>query len=183
VLAYINGNIRLHEHKLTKTDRKKGTRILNRLKKELSASEDDLEKAKLQQRIHNAQVDVNYAMYYPLMKPYSSLYPKSKNKKTDDSEEADDTSEDNKNNAEIDGPKGNVEMWKAVEQAMEEGTLDKLRYSKDAIPAEPPKKSKKPKVKENKSKAEDKANAAQGKPTKTYAAQDDDQDSDGGFFE
>jgi hypothetical protein len=167
------------------SDRQKGTRILKRLKKELSTLEDDTKKATLQQRIHNAEVDVNYAIYYPLMKPYSSLYPKSKNQKADDSEDAEDTGEDAKNNTEIDGPKGDVAMWKAVEQATEEGTLDKLRYSKDAVPAEPPKKSKKPKVKENKEKPGSKAHAASGKAagSNNYAGQDDGDESDGGFFE
>jgi hypothetical protein len=170
---------------LTVADRQKGTRILKRLKKELPTVEDDSKKTKLQQRIHNAEVDVNYAIYYPLMKPYSSLYPKSKNQKADDSEDAEDTGEDVKNNTEIDGPKGDVGMWRAVERAMEEGTLDKLRYSKDAVPAEPPKKIKKPKVKENKEKAGSKAYTASGKAagSKNYAGQDDGEESDGGFFE
>lgn len=172
--------------KLMAPDRQKGTRILKRLKKELSALSDDSKKTKLQQRIHNAEVDVNYAIYYPLMKPYSSLYPKSKNRKADDSEDAEDTGEDSKNSTEVDGPKGDVEMWRAVEQSMEKGTLDKLRYSKDAVPAEPPKKSKKPKIKnEKKGKMEDKTSAAHGKVigSKTYAVQDEDEESDGGFFE
>jgi len=161
-------------------DRQKGTRILKRLKKELSALDDDSKKAELQQRIHNAEIDVNYAIYYPLMKPYSSLYPKSKSNKSSNSEEAEDTGEDSKNNADVDGPKGDVNMWKAVEQAMEEGTLEKLRYSKDAVPAEPPKKSKKPKAKENKkeSKASHTASTSHNHPV-----QDQDDDSDGGFFE
>lgn len=172
--------------KLTAPDRQKATRILKRLKKELSALSDASQKTKLQLRIHNAEVDVNYAIYYPLMKPYSSLYPKSKNRKPDDSEDAEDTGEDSKNSAEVDGPKGDVEMWRAVERAMEEGTPDKLRYSKDAIPAEPPKKSKKPKIKDvKKGKMEGKTSAAQGKATgsKTYAVQDEGEESDGGFFE
>lgn len=155
-------------------DRQKGTRILKRLKKELNALEDESKRTKLQQRVHNAEVDVNYAIYYPLMKPYSSLYPKSKKSKTDDSEDAEDTGEDNKNNAEQDGPKGDVDMWRAIEQAMEDGTLEKLRYSKDALPAEPPKKSKKPKAKENK---KDKAEK------QTHAVAEEDEDSDNGFFE
>jgi hypothetical protein len=168
-------------------DRQKGTRILKRLKKELSTLEDESEKAKLQQRVHNAEVDVNYAIYYPLMRPYSSLYPKSKNRKVDDSEDAEDTGEDAKNSAEIDGPKGDVEMWKTVEKAMEEGTLglDKLRYSKATVPAEPPKKSKKPKATEHKEKPGSKAHAASGKTagSKNYAGQEEDEESDGGFFE
>jgi hypothetical protein len=157
---------------------------LKRLKKEHAATEDNAQKGELRQKIHHAEVDVNYAIYYPLMKPYSSLYPKSKNRKTSDSEEAEDTGEDSKNGAEIDGPKGDVEMWKKVEQAMEDGTLKELRYSKDALPAEPPKK--KPKLKESKkSKPEGKANQSQEKATgsKSYAAQDEDEESDGGFFE
>ncbi|KAH7392100.1 hypothetical protein DE146DRAFT_130877 [Phaeosphaeria sp. MPI-PUGE-AT-0046c] len=161
-------------HQVRFFDRQKGTRILKRLKKELSALEDDSKRTKLAHRIHNAEVDVNYAIYYPLMKPYSSLYPKSKNRKPEDSEDAEDTGEDSKNNTEQDGPKGDVDMWKAVEQAMEEGTLEKLRYSKHALPAEPPKKSKKPKAKEDKKEKVEK---------KTYAAAEEDEDSDNGFFE
>lgn len=159
-------------------------RILKRLKKELSALEDESQKTQLQQRIHNTEVDVNYAVYYPLMKPYSSLYPKSKNRKTSDSEEAEDTGEDSKNSAEIDGPKGDVNMWRTVEKAMEDGTLEKLRYSKDAVPAEPPKK--KPKAKESKKpKPEGKMDKSQEKASgsKSYAAQEEDEESDGGFFE
>jgi hypothetical protein len=159
-------------------DRQKGTRILKRLKKELSTLEDDSKKTKLQQRIHNAEVDVAYATNYPLMKPYSSLYPKSKNRKADDSEDAEDTGEDAKNSAEVDGPKGDVEMWKAVEKAMEEGTLNELRYSKESVPAEPPKKTKKPKVKAKKEIA---GKDMSGKDA--YAAREATEESDGGFFE
>jgi hypothetical protein len=148
--------------------------------------EDNEKRASQRQRIHNAEVDVNYAMYYPLMKPYSSLYPKSKPQKSDESEEGAEDSEDHKNNGEIDGPKGDVEMWKAVEQAMEDGTLAKLRWSKDAIPAEPPKKSKKPKAKDvEKKKSESKAKSANQKTANSasYGGQDEGEESDGGFFE
>jgi len=174
--------------RLTVADRQKGTRILKRLKKELSSLEDKSQKAKLKQRIHNVEVDVNYAIYYPLMKPYSSLYPKSKSKKNDDSDGADEEEDDGKNKSEeVDGPKGDVEIWKAVEQAMEEGTLDKLRYSKDAVPAAPPKKSKKPKVKVKDNKKEKADGTTQTTQhtngTKYYNTREEDEDSDGGFFE
>ncbi|KAH6010377.1 rRNA-processing protein EFG1 [Parastagonospora nodorum] len=170
-------------HQVRFFDRQKGTRILKRLKKELSALEDDSKKTALQQRIHNAEVDVNYAIYYPLMKPYSSLYPKSKNKKSSDSEEAEDTGEDSKNSAEVDGPKGDVNMWKAIEEAMQDGTLEKLRYSKDAVPAEPPKKSKKPKAKDSKKEKSVSKTSHDASASHNYAVQDQDEDSDGGFFE
>lgn len=114
------------------------------------------------------------------MKPYSSLYPKSKSRKHDDSEGADEEDEDGKNKTdEIDGPKGDVEMWKAVESAMEEGTLEKLRYSKDAVPGAPTQKSKKPRVKEGKPKPGEQKSIG----SKAYAVQEDDEESDGGFFE
>lgn len=167
------------QHVLTTADRQKATRILKRLKKEHASTEDTEERTTLRQRIHTAEVDVNYAIYYPLMKPYSSLYPKSKNKKSDDSEGADDDEDNVKSKGgEIEGPKGDVEMWKAIEQAMEDGTLDRLRHSKDSIPAEPPKKSKKPKVKESKPHTTPKVAGHNG-----YTEHDVDDDSDGGFFE
>jgi hypothetical protein len=173
-----------------RVDRQKGTRILKRLKKEHAAQDDNEKKGELRQRIHNAEVDVNYAIYYPLMKPYSSLYPKTKTPKPDESADAEDDSEDSKNNNnnnnnEIDGPKGNIEMWKAIEQAMEDRTLERLRHSKDALPAEPPKKIKKPKVVEKKKKPVDKTKTSQVSisGTKRYGAQEEEEDSDGGFFE
>ncbi|KAF1843006.1 uncharacterized protein K460DRAFT_407380 [Cucurbitaria berberidis CBS 394.84] len=173
-------------HQVRFFDRQRATRILKRLKKEMSASEDEPQKTKLNQRIHNAEVDVNYAIYYPLMKPYSSLYPKSKTGKSAEAEEED----DDKGNREVDGPKGNVEMWRAVEKAMTEGTLDTLRYSKEAMPAAPAKKDNKKKaftksitkhedVEEGKNRRERrKAGAA-----KAQKAQEEAEESDGGFFE
>jgi len=170
---------------LTTADRQKGTRILKRLKKEHASTEDTDERTKLRQRIHTAEVDVNYAMYYPLMKPYSSLYPKSKGKKSDYSEGGDDDSDSKSKKEEVEGPKGDVEMWKAVEQAMEDGTLDKLRHNKDALPTQPPKKVKKPKAKEGKKEKLNSTSHGTSKATHphSYSAQQDDEDSDGGFFE
>jgi hypothetical protein len=162
---------------------------MKRLKKELAAAADDEEKRVLQRKLHNAEVDVNYAISYPLMKPYSALYPKSKKSsttaETDDSDEAKSKPED------VDGPKGDVMVWKMVEQAMEEGTLETLRNSKsrEEIPGAPPKKSRPAKTKTPKD--------AHEKPKKTHAplvvpanrrearaaAREADDDSDGGFFE
>ncbi|UPX12945.1 uncharacterized protein EKO05_0003477 [Ascochyta rabiei] len=176
-------------HQVRFFDRQKATRVLKRLKKELAAAKDDEEKIALQKKLHNAEVDVNYAISYPLMKPYSSLYPtakkaKSKIAETDDSDEAKAKPE------EIDGPKGDIMVWKMVEQAMEEGTLEALRNSKsrEDIPGAPPKKGKPAK-----------ANATKdAQPKKTYpplvvpanrrearaaAREAEDEDSDGGFFE
>lgn len=70
--------------------------------------------------IHNAEVDLNYTLYYPLLKAYVSLYPKQQ-------KEAGDTP------MPPDGPKGDTDMWKIVEKAMEEHTLEELRESKDGV--------------------------------------------------
>jgi hypothetical protein len=183
-----------NERELTSLDRQKATRILKRLKKELAAAEDDDEKAVLQRKLHNAEVDVNYAISYPLMKPYSSLYPttkKPKNKSKDS--ESEDIDAKNKADENIDGPKGDVMVWKMVEQAMEEGTLETLRNSKsrEEIPGAPPKKGQSTKAKGAKVTKE-------AQPKKTYAPlvvpsnrrearaaarEAEDEDSDGGFFE
>ncbi|KAJ4324606.1 hypothetical protein N0V94_001176 [Neodidymelliopsis sp. IMI 364377] len=181
-------------HQVRFFDRQKATRILKRLKKELAAAEDDDEKAVLQKKLHNAEVDVNYAISYPLMKPYSSLYPttkKPKNKSKDS--ESEDTDAKNKADENIDGPKGDVMVWKMVEQAMGEGTLETLRNSKsrEEIPGAPPKKGQSTKAKGAKVTKE-------AQPKKTYAPlvvpnnrrearaaarEAEDEDSDGGFFE
>lgn len=175
---------------LTAADRQKATRVMKRLKKELAAAEDDDEKSALQKKLHNAEVDVNYAISYPLMKPYSSLYPKSK-KSNPKTAETDDSDEAKSKPEEVDGPKGDVVVWNMVEQAMEEGTLETLRNSKsrEEIPGAPPKKSKPAKTKTK--------TAKDALPKKTYAplvvpanrrearaaAREAEEDSDGGFFE
>lgn len=95
--------------------------------------------------MHNAEVDVNYSIYYPLLKPYASLYPKSKKSKASDSDDANEEDVDDKANRDVDGPKGDLDMWKSVEVAMAEGTLDALRNRKEDMPALVPKKEKKTK--------------------------------------
>lgn len=174
---------------LTKADRQKATRILKRLRKELVTAEDEDEKSALQRKVHNAEVDVNYAISYPLMKPYSSLYPtakksKSKNVEADDSDEAKSKPED------IDGPKGDVMVWKMVEQAMEEGTLETLRNSKsrEEIPGALPKKGKSTKTKATKDALPKKTYAplvvpANRREARAAAREAEEEDSDGGFFE
>lgn len=176
-------------------DRQKATRILKRTKKELAAAKDDEEKAALQKKVHNAEVDVNYAISYPLMKPYSSLYPTSKKQKTKSSGNDTDT---NEKPEEIDGPKGDVMVWKLVEQALEEGTLEQLRNSKnrEEIPGAPSKKGSNSRAAKTKD-AKTKDTKQTPLPKRAYApldvpknrrearaaAREADEDSDGGFFE
>ncbi|KAF1945727.1 hypothetical protein EJ02DRAFT_451137 [Clathrospora elynae] len=174
-------------HQVRFFDRQRATRILKRLKKELSAEEDKAKKAELKQRVHNAEVDVNYAIHYPHMKPYASLYPKPKASKSAESEEGEDDDSD-KASREIDGPKGDVDMWKTVEEAMATDTLDVLRNSKEGMPAPVPKKEKKKKqvVKTKDTKAYDKLAEAKNRRERRalgIQAQEEAEESDGGFFE
>jgi hypothetical protein len=128
--------------------------------------------------IHNAEVDLNYAMYYPLMKPYSALYPRGK-KDAEVDEEA--------GTASAKKTRGDPEMWKTVERAMEEGTLEDLRNSSVGTVKAKPKilparERRKPNVERKKQALPD---VAQNRREKRRAAQtqEDDQESDGGFFE
>lgn len=177
---------------LTGADRQKGTRILKKLKKELEAEEDEEKKQEIARKVHNAEVDVNYAIYYPLMKPYASLYPKSKKEKEGESDESGDGDAGEKSNREVDGPKGDLTMWKTVEKAMAEGTLDALRNSKEGMPSFAPKeKEKKTKMSEQAAKNKEKKmqerlaaakNRRERRALETQA-QEEAEESDGSFFE
>lgn len=121
--------------------------------------------------IHNAEVDLNYTLYYPLLKTYVSLYPKGQK---EDGKSGDTTPP-------TDGPKGNVDMWKTVEKAMEEQTLEQLRESREGvnIPGAPESsKIKEPKKDGKKDKEKD----AKLKSTDIAMKDEDEEGSDQEFF-
>jgi hypothetical protein len=129
--------------------------------------EDNAERAALRTRIHNADVDVNYTIYYPLLRPYVSLYPKKEGSMPAES---------------IDGPKGDVDMWKAVEEAMETGTLDRLRNSKEGVVMPGPKVQAKKKAKGKIVRKGDKGEQ-NSDHEKIVGPMEEDEGSDGGFFD
>lgn len=56
-------------------ERQKATRKLKRLKKLASSTEPGTtEYVELREKVHRAQVDLNYSLYYPLNEKYNSLY-------------------------------------------------------------------------------------------------------------
>lgn len=125
---------------------------------------------------------VNYAIYYPLTKPYASLYPRtkqedSKSRKPLDGQEEDDLSGD----ADVTRGKGDPEMWMAVERAMEEGTLDELRNSESSLPVQQMKGNIRKQA--EMAKAQKKAQKEQRDKKKTKERRAEEEDSDGGFFE
>jgi hypothetical protein len=70
--------------------------------------------------MHIAEVDLNYTIYYPLERPYCSLYPK---KKDDEGKEQCDMT------TWADGQRGDRVIWELVENAMRQGTLEALRMT------------------------------------------------------
>jgi hypothetical protein len=103
-------------------DRKKAERALKKAIRAHKACEDPEERLKLKDRVYNAQIDLNYTMYYPLVRNYCSLYPSKKGEggKLHGDEEAI-----------VEGMRGDPEMWKAVETATEEGKLEALKWDLD----------------------------------------------------
>lgn len=174
---------------LTIADRRKAERNLKKLNRELSLSEDDSQKSDLQRRIHNAEVDLNYAIYYPLLKPYSSLYPNAKQEKNK-TEEATDSDDAQGQQEQATGPKGDHDVWKAVRVAMKSGTLADLRNSKQKGTATKPEKDP-----QDKKKSKSEVKGARGNSrlsqkrddahasVNTREGQEEEEDSDGGFFE
>lgn len=144
--------------------------------------EDNSERAALRSKIHNADVDVNYAIYYPLLRPYVSLFPNTKKDKDKPTESAGDVSAEIQQSSEsIDGPKGDLETWKAVEEAMEAGTLDRLRNSKEGIVMPGSKVQTQKGAKGNKVQKDQREQKVQ--PAKIVTPKVDDEGSDGGFFD
>ncbi|KAL4962322.1 Efg1 domain-containing protein [Aspergillus stella-maris] len=215
-------------------DRKTATKEVTRLTKKLnelsSSSTDDpslsdeakrKKLVKLESRLHNAKVNLNYTIYYPLTEKYVSLYAEKKQAGKDGKDaaaESDD--EDEIENAQKGGRRsstastapvtvlGSQAMWQAVQRCMEEGTLNQLREGKLDLSNGASKAKGKSKgqgkeaetnsaAKEKKDKGaangkEGKTNkdniTRKGKPAKYPVpapppAQEDGDDSDGGFFD
>ncbi|KAJ5834495.1 rRNA-processing protein EFG1 [Penicillium robsamsonii] len=65
-------------------DRKTATKELNRLtRREKEEDLDSKQKARLAAKIHTCQVNLNYSIYYPLTEKYISIYPSGKPDATD----------------------------------------------------------------------------------------------------
>jgi len=100
-------------------ERQKATRQLKKLRKRLLEAKSTEEVETLKSQMHIVEVDLNYTQYYPLSEAYVSLYPLTKI----GDEEGDDSKE-----------KPKPPMWAEVEQAMEDGTLNRLRNRTSTAP-------------------------------------------------
>lgn len=141
-------------HQVRFFDRQKASKRLKRARKEFSAlDEADAARQQAQRDVHEAEVNVNYAIYYPLDRPYSCLYPKRK------AEEQEDT---------LTGVNGDQAIRQLVEQCMADGRLKDLREGKL--------------TEQSKSQHSVPVKTA-SKTKKSTVRADDVDDSDGGFFE
>lgn len=110
-------------HKVRFFDRRKAEKRLKRARKELDGLQDgDETRLVLEEKVAEAEVDVKYAIFYPLEKEYVPLFPRRKKVEGED-----EGSEDGVVEAER---KGDPVTWQKVRRCMEEGTLDALRNGK-----------------------------------------------------
>ena len=86
----------------------------------MQAAEGPEDQELVKKKVHVAEVDLNYSLYFPLDRPYSALYPNCKA----DSGKA--VAPVEAHTAEM---KGDRAIWGLVEKAMESGTLTDLRDS------------------------------------------------------
>ena len=176
-------------------DRQKATRRLKRAERKLK--EDGTGDRELKEQVRRARVDWNYALYFPLDLPYSSLWPTTGKKKSksqgEDEEETEDGDERQEEKGDKDDEsKGDIEMKQLVEQCMRDKRLDDLRNGKVV----PPKSSMKEapeqatshrsvsrKAEKSRRKGKQDVDLEDEKHGKASKAEQDGEDSDGGFFE
>lgn len=110
-------------HKVRFFDRRKAEKRVRRAKKELEGlDEGDGGREGLEQRVRDAEVDVKYAVYYPLEVEYVPLFPRKRKGSEDEDAEGDEVGEVER--------QGDSVMWETVKRCMEDGTLDALRNGK-----------------------------------------------------
>lgn len=169
-------------HKVRFFDRQKATKRLKKARKALKECEDVGEREELGKQVDEYELDVNYAMYYPLDVPYAALFPSNKIKSEGEDGEVD---EFKAKPAGIEERKGDPKMRELVRKCMANGKQDKLRtgkldengeykVTKRTEDESPPPKAKTATGKEDRS---GKRKAVTLEPEESEA------ESDGGFFE
>lgn len=158
-------------------ERQKATRNLKRLRTQLaSAAPSSPEHETLDDRVHCAEVDLNYTLYHPLAEKYIGIFPRQEHPKVQD--------ETGLAQASVHPRQDKPAMWTIVEACMGNGTLQELRDGKLTIATSVPLRPQRATTKINHREPSDKdqksrvAGYAGG-----LAANGDDDASDGGFFE
>ena len=158
-------------------ERRKAERRLKKLEKRVKEGET----GDVEEQLHEAKVDLNYALYHPLDMVYSALWPTKAKKDKDGVEQ------------EVE-KQGDPDMWLLVEKCMEEGKLDDLRNGKllksaPAAPTDDDAIAQRASTKSAQKSKKDKKEKKTTKPAKkqdedqVMQEQDEDEDSEEGFFE
>lgn len=187
---------------LHSAERQKATRQLKKLRRRLIEAQSEEEVTIIKGKMHIAEVDLNYTQYYPLYQRYISLYPQRDG----------DGSRSGHQDEHIEDSIKKPPMWAEVEKRMVEGTLNQLRNgSSTTIPGRGKSRSSKlPAAKSKPGSVQPKLSSTSAKhshdstrpkesarhpehhsldhgkrvtPKKTMEARNEDDESDGGFFE
>ena len=151
-------------------ERQKATRALKKLQKRLDASPPDTSDYNpLAKEVQDAKIDVNYTIYYPLTEKYQSLFPRQGGSSGGEKAPA--------RKLVTEKPA----MWDVVERCTADGTLDALRDGKLATSL--PVGHRKHQLEKARSKRPSKNDRAGSKMSKSAGAQEQHEESDGGFFE
>lgn len=165
-------------HKVRFFDRQKATKRLKRFRKALKGAEEAGNEqdmiSELKRVVEEAQIEINYAIYYPLDQPYSALFP-SKKKNSADDEGAADGEEPETAMGKEQARQGDETMWELVKKCTKNGSLESLRNGKLTSTQKSPEPF--PEAAKTRSKHKSDKNAAHAK------AEESDGESDGGFFE
>ncbi|PLN76357.1 hypothetical protein BDW42DRAFT_178910 [Aspergillus taichungensis] len=176
-------------------DRKTATKDIKSLQAQQkaladSSKSDPAAAAALEQELYIAQVNLNYTIYYPLAEKYIALYAtQQKKKKTGESADDGDSKTVYKPVHATAAEK--PAMWRVVERCMKEGTLDRLREGKlgEDSSAKGEKEGRKEKDTTRKKQKESGASgkssdkAGSRKRDVPVVPEEQDEESDGGFFE
>ena len=155
-------------------ERKKAERVLKKARAQLAkwgetpegeGHEDELEQ--LRKKVHGAEVDVKYTMYYPLTEKYVSLFPKG---------------EDSAKSKDI-APSSKPAVWTFVEQCMASGTLDMLRDGKYGVRPDGSVKTREEFAPKTSSNGGDEKRKGTARKSQVSNGEAGDEESDGGFFE
>lgn len=147
-------------------ERKKAMRLAKQIEKKLAQATDADEIAQLKIDLHKAQVDVDYAIYYPFLEPYISLYAKPTDEKASEKEKLQKEEKDDKAAQYLHTERS--PMWFVIEETREKGrrALEKLQNRKSP-----------------ESTADAEAKQEERAKIKIEEPSEDDNESDGGFFE
>lgn len=173
-------------------ERKKAQRMAKQLRKQIEQANDPEEIESLKKDLHIAEVDTNYAIYYPFMERYISLYTVAKEAKES-------TAEEKAALAKLALHAPRPSMWSVIEKAMAEGkdALERIQERRPETAEPKVKPVKKTTVKDKKPRfdkedAERKkfgsaANSEQvndrGKWAEIVKKRKEEEEADAGFFE